>query len=340
MRNLKPWVDTHSDVVKQWHFEKNAKQPHEVGAGSEQRIWWLCEHGHEWEATPYSRIRLGSNCPVCSGRSPSKELNLQTTFPLLMKEWHAKNKKSPEQFTTGSSQVVWWLCNNGHEWRASVNNRTKLEGTGCPYCVGKKADASNSILVSHPALCLQYHPTKNEYDLATVRPKSHKRVWWLCSNGHEWQTTFASRTHSDSGCPLCCRKNRSKLEVRIYCELKALFNRVLLKDTSFGKEMDVYIPFFGIGIEIDGHRWHVNRQDNDISKTKLFAEHSITIIRVREQPLPLLGPFDISFKKTMSHKHEVISSLINKIEQAKGLTIKYDSMTWLNDDEYQKMIQQ
>lgn len=340
MRTLKPWVDSHSDVAKQWHPEKNSKQPHEVGAGSEQRIWWLCEHGHEWEASPYSRVRLRSNCPVCSGRSPSKELNLKTAFPSLVKEWHVlKNNKPPDQFTSGSSQNVWWQCQYGHEWMTSIINRTKPIGTGCPYCAGKKADASNSILLSHPSLCLQYHPTKNDADLITIRPKSHKKAWWVCNKGHEWQATFASRTHGASGCPLCCQKSRSKLEVRIYCELKTLFDGVTLKDTSFGKEMDVYIPTLRIGIETDGHRWHVQKEMKDIAKTEFFSGHGITIIRLRQQPLQPLGPYDITFKRTMSHKHEIVAALIEQIEIASGMPIPYDSTHWLNDVEYLHMVQ-
>ena len=340
MRTLKPWIDANPHVVAQWHPEKNFKQPHEVGAGSEQRIWWVCEHGHEWQASPYSRIGLGSNCPVCSGRSPSKELNLNTAFPSLVREWHMlKNKRTPEQFTTGSSQTVWWSCAEGHEWRASINNRTKPGGTGCPYCAGKKADATNSILLSHPHVCLQYHPTKNDGDLTAVRPKSHKKAWWLCSNGHEWQTTFAARTQNGSACPLCCQKNRSKLEVRVYCELKTLFSGVTLRNVSLGKEMDVYIPSLRIGIEADGHRWHADRKENDIAKTEFFRGHEITIIRLREQPLEPLGPYDITFKRTMSHKHNVLAALMERIAMVSGLSIPYDATRWLNDSESLQMIQ-
>ena len=31
---------------------------------------------------------------------------------------------------------------------------------------------------------------------------SGKKVWWKCSNGHEWQTTISHRTIG-SGCPYC-----------------------------------------------------------------------------------------------------------------------------------------
>ena len=31
---------------------------------------------------------------------------------------------------------------------------------------------------------------------------SHKKAWWKCKAGHEWQATIASR-NSGRGCPIC-----------------------------------------------------------------------------------------------------------------------------------------
>ena len=34
---------------------------------------------------------------------------------------------------------------------------------------------------------------------------SHKKVWWTCLKGHEWQTTVVARTRG-SGCPVCANQ--------------------------------------------------------------------------------------------------------------------------------------
>jgi hypothetical protein len=41
---------------------------------------------------------------------------------------------TPFDVVAGSNKKVWWQCleNPGHEWQATVINRTK--GRGCPYC--------------------------------------------------------------------------------------------------------------------------------------------------------------------------------------------------------------
>ena len=55
-------------------------------------------------------------------------------------------------------------------------------------------------------LLSQWHPTKNgDLTPEQVFPKSHKRVWWCCSHGHEWQAIVKSRT-AGTGCPVCARK--------------------------------------------------------------------------------------------------------------------------------------
>jgi very-short-patch-repair endonuclease len=53
-------------LSKQWHFSRNGKlKPNMVTPGSNKKVWWICEKSHEWEASVYSRNKLGSNCPHC-----------------------------------------------------------------------------------------------------------------------------------------------------------------------------------------------------------------------------------------------------------------------------------
>jgi hypothetical protein len=35
--------------------------------------------------------------------------------------------------TSSANKKVWWQCSIGHEWEATVNNRSS-KGSGCPYC--------------------------------------------------------------------------------------------------------------------------------------------------------------------------------------------------------------
>jgi len=36
-----------------------------IPAGTEKKVWWMCEKGHEWQAVVYSRNK-GKGCPICA----------------------------------------------------------------------------------------------------------------------------------------------------------------------------------------------------------------------------------------------------------------------------------
>ena len=68
-----------------------------------------------------------------------------------------------------------------------------------------------SLIVEHPEVAAQWHPTKN----GTLTPdhvtaRSHKKVWWRCDRGpdHEWQRRVKSRV-AGNGCPMCDGKSVS-----------------------------------------------------------------------------------------------------------------------------------
>ena len=126
----------------------------------------------------------------------------------LVSEWHpTKNGDlKPENFTQWSNKKVWWQCSKGedHEWQANISNRSK--GKGCPFCAGRKVSKVNNLLVLKPKLASEWHPTKNK----DLKPEdftlgSGIKIWWQCSNGHEWQAAVYNR-NSGHGCPYCAGK--------------------------------------------------------------------------------------------------------------------------------------
>ncbi len=62
---------------------------------------------------------------------------------------------------------------------------------------------TDTLLVENPELAAQWHPTKNA-PLTTdeVTPGSGLKVWWICTNGHEWEAVINSRNRG-CGCPYC-----------------------------------------------------------------------------------------------------------------------------------------
>ena len=196
------------EIAKEWNYEKNGNlRPEHFLANSSKKVWWKCQKGHEWQATIGSR-NIGRGCPYCSGLFAIKgENDLQTVNPTLAKEWdyEKNNDLTPMEVLPNSEKKVWWKCDKGHEWQAIIGIRNK--GQGCPYCSGRYAiKGKNDLQTINPTLADEWNYEKNNALTPTdVTPGSNKKVWWKCSEGHEWQAYICHR-NKGSGCPYCSGK--------------------------------------------------------------------------------------------------------------------------------------
>ena len=132
------------------------------------------------------------------------------THPQLAREWHlTKNKKTPQEVTAGSAMRVWWQCLNNieHIWPTRLVERTSSMSR-CPFCLKRKAIASNSLAITHPDIAAEWHPTKNTktpYELTSI---SNEKIWWKCPLGddHEWETTVEYRVKKGAACQICINR--------------------------------------------------------------------------------------------------------------------------------------
>ena len=81
----------------------------------------------------------------------------------LLRQWDGEKSGDlrPEDITYGSKRKVWWRCEKGHSWQASVCSRAG-DGAGCPYCTGRRPMPGETDLASQfPDIAAQWHPSKN-----------------------------------------------------------------------------------------------------------------------------------------------------------------------------------
>lgn len=192
---------------KMWNAERSGSlTPGDVTVGSAKTVWWRCEKGHEW-AMKVSDFKKGYRCPYCSNHRVSSANALALRRPELAHEWnYEKNEDlTPSTVSFSSGKLVWWRCEQGHEWQERVSNRSHL-GYGCPYCSGKRPTQDRNLAALYPALMTEWHFEKNEgVDPTKLLPRSNRKVWWRCREGHEWEAQVSSRT-SGTGCPYCAGK--------------------------------------------------------------------------------------------------------------------------------------
>jgi len=135
--------------------------------------------------------------------NPLEPHNLLALRPDLAKEWHpTKNGRlGPRDVTPESEGSAWWLCDKGHWWQASIRDR--VQGMPCTYCRELGNEGDQHLADAKPELLKEWHPTRNPNLRARDASLNHPdAVWWICSQGHEWEATIRFRL-TGMGCPTC-----------------------------------------------------------------------------------------------------------------------------------------
>jgi len=133
----------------------------------------------------------------------TESYNLYVLRPDLAKEWHpARNGNlGPKDVTPESRKKVWWLCEKGHWWLASV--RCKTRGMQCSFCLSLQKHGDRRMVDVKPELLKEWHPSRNMELKAGEASNNHReKVWWICAQGHEWEATIRARLRGKS-CPFC-----------------------------------------------------------------------------------------------------------------------------------------
>lgn len=213
----KPLQEHNPTAASQWHPTKNGTiTPQDVGVGSKYNAWWVCPEGHTHQAPVFQKARAGepgshrpysNGCPTCHkirrslGWGPGKNC-LAARKPEVAEDWHPDNKLRSDEVGWSSQAVAKWRCKTcKHVWEASIFSRcwpSRAE-LSCPVCVQKlaengdphakrRAGTTPSLAESLPGLAKLWHPTKNgSLTPDDVTEHTTKVIWWICSEGHEWE---------------------------------------------------------------------------------------------------------------------------------------------------------
>ena len=288
----------YQEVMLDWDQTLNeGVDPSNLTSGSHIKINWRCHKcGRIWKATVKNRVN-GTGCTCDANERKTKKLrerlvardgSLAQTRPEIAAQWHPtlNGDLTPNDITEKSMYKAWWLGDDGIAWQSVVSVRCrKAEGTKRPNSL--VIPGVNDLKTLRPDLAEEWDFEKNhDIDITSVMPGSIKKVWWICSKGHEWQASIMSR-NSGRGCPVCNRERSTSFpEQAVFFYVKQLFpdaeNRYYPEDKL---ELDVFIPSFRIAIEYDGSFYHSSKRKKeiDIKKNRRLAELNITLIRIVEE---------------------------------------------------------
>lgn len=133
-------------LINEWNYDRNKVNPEYISLGSDKKVWWKCQKGHEWQSSVSSRTgSMKCGCPYCAGQKVlSGDNDLETLFPEISKEWNDEKNGDikPNQIRPGTNKKYWWKCANcGNEWKTTPSERVR--GRNCPKCARQITIASH-----------------------------------------------------------------------------------------------------------------------------------------------------------------------------------------------------
>lgn len=130
-------------LILEWDTARNLDTPNDHTFGSHHQAYWVCAHGHKWQASIQQRVISNSGCPDCARATHGQKApTLTASSGKIMQIWdHVENAKAgldPSRLTFGSHKRAHFKCPEGHQWIASICIVSRKTITsGCPYCSGR-----------------------------------------------------------------------------------------------------------------------------------------------------------------------------------------------------------
>jgi hypothetical protein len=328
-RRLLPSILTDARLARAWDHQKNKEKPDSVSLGSKTPFWWKCEKcGNQFESSPNSRRLAKEICRKCAtaardSRNVERRGSLLKRYPDICAEWDyaANTGLDPSQLLPNTPRKAFWRCGScSHQFSSRIDHRIGM-GVGCPRCrelgrVDKHRAAfvkkSGSLSDAFPEIAKQWHPSRNLPLLPSqFTSGSRRKIWWRCKRGHSWRAAISNRIYGETDCPYC-KANTSQLELRLFAELHAIFGNVRWREKFLGFEIDILVPDFRFGVEVDGFPWHLGKEDLDTRKTKTLEKNGFRLIHVRHELLTPLSAQDVQFSKTTDEK-TTVGRLISRL---------------------------
>ena len=133
---VKSILDVRAEILSEWS-EKNNIDIKDVSYGSNKKYLWVCEKGHEWEASAKRRSK-GSDCPKCNILEPISE----------SQPWITKYTCDDlNLISSGSAQKINLVCDKGHT-RCVPAYSVKNILPGCSICRNSNSSYVEKDIIS------------------------------------------------------------------------------------------------------------------------------------------------------------------------------------------------
>lgn len=210
--------------------------------------------------TTFNRLQtihkeVASPCPKCNKLAGGlmRRKSVAKWVSQIGERYDGKLSVDPATILTASHKARFVCTEHGEFWSVLCD---VLSGHGCFECGRLRRNAEASL---NPEDFLtkarEVHGDTYDYDLSTL-VSSKRQVVITCKTHGEFSQIAANHTNG-AGCPTCSNSVSSG-ELEIAEWLEGLGVDVVKRDRKQlgGKEIDIYLPKFNLGIEYCGLYWH------------------------------------------------------------------------------------
>ncbi len=198
----------------------------------------ICPVGHTYQAS-FSSFKRGTRCSTCKG---NKRLSIDDVKAYTV----SRGTSLVSSIYKNISSTLNFECVNGHIFSTTLAS-FKASKNSCPICSTSKLtlDEVKTYIESfgYKLLSMGYTNNKEYLDVQ-------------CNKGHVYKVTYAN-FQLGYRCPYCSG-SMPKYEQELADWLGSLGIKYLLHDRALLNpyEIDLFLPDYGIGIELGGLYWH------------------------------------------------------------------------------------
>ncbi len=223
LRGFNTLADLYPDLAAQWDYSSPynlRNSPETITTTQKVTYSWICDEcGNTYLSSIPDNVSGKNGCLYCAGRRVDPEkTSFKALYPILSKEYSAKNTRSADEISPTSRLRVLWDCTEcKQEWWSSVRARVKGNVT-CPFCNGTKAiPGKTSLKAQYPELMSEWDELSNALFINAdeIIPRSSEYAWWICKTcNRRYKTRIKSKVRdlkrSRNSCTFCKGYRRIK----------------------------------------------------------------------------------------------------------------------------------
>ena len=292
-RNRKPFIQ-HLKECQEKHGGKYLYPPQPAVPSVDCKIAIYCpEHGMFYQVL--TNHKAGKGCEKCAINIRIQKRRKK--FEQHLKECQEKHGRKylypPQPAVPNPHYKVAIYCPIHEEvFYQTLSNHKN--GQGCEKCTKSiKARKNRKIFSEHLKECKKIHNGKYMYPPQPAVPNPHYKIAIYCPTHDNVFYQILNDHKNGHGCPQCANTNVSKIEHKLKEHIEQRFNTTVirghrLKTEESWVEIDLYLPDYNIGVEVNGSYWHsVEQKPRDYHKQKSIValENGIELLHWYEDDI-------------------------------------------------------